>query len=237
MAGGPDPVAAGNEASWTVGVSDMAPAAPQLTYTLGGSHSVVPGSVHTAPGWTATASGADAGSGALLGDSLSVPVAKPASTVSQSVGGDGFVPILVGDRVYAIYHLTIPSMVSCIDRRTNRLCPGYPIPIGVGASGVPGPAVVIGTRFYQRVSTAQSYDQSASGALFCWDTATAQPCGLMIVARSHRTTNMEGSAPVWSAGSSGSRWTTASCTASTRPRTRRVEAWTPAWTPTERRST
>ena len=85
----------------------MAPQAPHLTYALGGSHTVVAGSVRTARGWTATASGADAGPAAVLGDSVSVPLVKPDSTVSQSVGGDGYVPIIVGDRVFAFHH--IPS--------------------------------------------------------------------------------------------------------------------------------
>jgi PKD repeat protein len=200
VTGTPDPLAAGSEASWSIGVSDLAPQAPHVGFALNGSHTLVPGSLHTARGWAPEAAGAQAGAGALLGDTLDVPLTKPSATVSQSVGGDGFVPILVGDRMFAIHHIAIPTAVSCVDRRTNHLCPGYPVPVGVGTTDIPGPAVLVGTRIYGHVVGAINYTQTAPAALFCWDTATVRPCGLAIAARLRRTTNPTGSAPVLAAG-------------------------------------
>jgi hypothetical protein len=125
---------------------------------------------------------------------------KPKATISQGTGGDGHVPIVVGDRVFAFFHHSMPTAVSCIDRRTNRRCPGYPIPLGVGTDDIPGPGVVIGTRIYLHVLPTNGYAQFAPVALFCWDTATARSCGLTILARERGTINPGASTPVQAAG-------------------------------------
>jgi PKD repeat protein/outer membrane protein assembly factor BamB len=198
--GSPDPLKSGDTVNWGVGVPGHAAVLPDLAVQLSGTQTELAGSIRTAPGWSATADGAKAGAGALLGGSLSVPLVKPAATISQGTGGDGHVPIIVGDRVFAFFHHQVPTQVSCIDRRTNRRCPGYPVPIGVGTDDIPGPGVVLGTRIYLHVLASGNYSQSVPLALFCWDTATARPCGFVIVARVRGVTNRVASTPVLAGG-------------------------------------
>jgi hypothetical protein len=200
VTGAPDPLSSGGEEAWGVGARGRTATAPELGIELSGAQARVAGSTRTAPGWTATPSGAKAGAGALLGESMNVPLVKPAATISQGTGGDGHVPIVVGDRVFAFFHHSTPTSVSCIDRRTNRRCPGYPIQLGVGTDDIPGPGVVIGTRIYLHVLPKLGYQQYSSLALFCWDAATARSCGFTILARERGRTNPGASTPVLAAG-------------------------------------
>jgi hypothetical protein len=90
--------------------------------------------------------------------------------------------------------------VTCIDRTTGARCPGYPITLPFGTDNVPGPAAVVGPRIYVHLLLATGYAQSASLALFCWDTATDKSCGFVIVDRFRQTSSPTASAPVLVAG-------------------------------------
>jgi hypothetical protein len=180
-----DPMPSGAAASWEVGVRGATHQPPQTSAQIAGPHQLDPGSIKRAEGWSGSGLDAQADGTALLGDERSLDLVKPLTTLGTNVGGDGFVPILVGNRVFSLYHLFSPTSVVCVDRETNELCPGYPVPINAGGGKIPGPGVVIGNRIYVRVwSSAQgSYAMNAPISVFCWDTATAKPCGLINVDR------------------------------------------------------
>jgi PKD repeat protein len=192
--GDPAGVVAGDDARWIAGVRPdgvlpqelVGPISDQAVgVTLDGAHAIDPATVTTAPGWTFDAATATfhAGPGALLGNAAMQELPAPSAPISQGSGGDGHVPILVGNRVYALFHHTYPTSISCIDRETGQLCPGYPHVLTVGANNAPGPAVVVGTRIWMRADPAGSYRQSTPVSLFCWDTSTDAACGLVTLAR------------------------------------------------------
>ena len=189
----------GQGASWgaavapaPAGVTDEALAAlplPAVTAELDGAHALKPSSVRTARGWTAepAAAGArtlhaKAGSDALLGE-VSDAIPRPLPAIGQGTGGDGHVPILVGSKVFAFFHHSSPTQVTCVDRATGSLCPGYPKTLNQATTNIPGPAVVVGTRIYVHLSPMQFAAQRTAQALYCWDTAKDRTCGLIVVDR------------------------------------------------------
>jgi PKD repeat protein len=195
--GAPGALTSGDQATWSVGVTgNVPPGLPALSTQVTGPHALAGGTTTVAHGWTAAGAGPDA----LLGEAITEPISRPVPPVSQGVGGDGYVPILVGNRVYAFFHAASPTSMSCIDRATGALCPGYPVSLGAGAGLLPGPGVVIGTRIYLHLQPAATYAQRASIALFCFDTADARPCGLFILDRIRGKTNPGASFPVLVAG-------------------------------------
>ena len=128
-------------------------ARPAVTATLSGAHTIKPGSVTTAPGWTAgqvtgASVSAHADSSALLGEADTQLLAKPLPPTSQGTGGDGYVPILVGSKVFAFFHHAYPTSVTCIDRTTGSRCPGYPILTNMNTTSEPGRGAVVGNRIY-----------------------------------------------------------------------------------------
>jgi Bacterial Ig domain/PQQ-like domain len=201
--------------------------APSGTASTAGEHSLTPGSLHAAKGWTAGVDGNGAinyaaGKGALLGDSFTQTFPKPLPPISQGTGGDGHVPILVGSKVFAFYHHSHPTSVTCVDRATGAACPGYPKFLnftddnqsndsfnGFGTDNIPGPGAVVGSKIYTRLLGNNNYAQSSPLGLFCWDTATDSTCGYTIVNRYVQNTDPMGSAPVlaggkmWMAGPDG----------------------------------
>jgi PKD repeat protein len=206
----------GDDASWQVAVkptpaglaqeATQALPAPSATTTLTGPHALTANSMRTAQGWSAQPTGADpqhptglrlqADKHALLGESISEPFPRPLPPISQGTGGDGHVPIIVGSKVFAFFHHAQPTSVTCVDRATGRLCPGYPKPLTLGTTNIPGPGAVVGTRIYVHLLPERSYAQTAPVALFCWDAATDSSCGLTIVDRVLSTSNPIASAPV-----------------------------------------
>ena len=210
VGGGPASVTQGKEASWRVAAGApagatgevlQALAAPGLTAELGGAHDLKAGSVRTARGWSSDLPGArsvhaKAGAQALLGEAASGVIPKPLPGISQGTGGDGHVPILLGSKVFAFFHHSSPTSVSCVDRATGNLCPGYPKLLTLGSGNIPGPAAVVGARIYVHLYPAAGYAQTAPIALFCWDAAADRPCGLVIVARVTSQINPGASAPV-----------------------------------------
>lgn len=187
----------GDSAAWNVGARPVPAGLPQqwaaanpppsTTATLTGPHSFVGSTTTSASGWTSTSSsstrGFAPGSGALLGESTTNPLPPPLPPISQGTGGDGHVPILVGSKVFAFFHHATPTSVTCIDRTTGALCPGYPRQLTVSSSDVIGPAAIVGSKLYVNAQTAPSYAQSAPIALYCWDTATDSTCGMIVLTR------------------------------------------------------
>jgi hypothetical protein len=217
------PLAAGGLAGWAVGlrpfpdaVSDQELAAvprPSGTIALTGDQTTAPGGLKAARGWTAVPEGGGmrfaATEDALLGESLTQPFPKPLPPISQGTGGDGHVPILVGSKVFAFYHHSTPTSVTCVDRATGQLCPGYPKQLDVGSTDIIGPGVVDGPRIYVHALPRGGYAQTAPIALYCWNVETDATCGLTIVDRVPRTSNPGASAPVsvggklWFGGDTG----------------------------------
>ena len=208
-------VAEGERASWTVAAPpapeatsddafDAVPA-PAITARLDGPHDLDDATIKAAKGWSVQTSArrstdrtirAAAGTGALLGEAVSQPFPRPLPPISQGTGGDGHVPILVGTRVFAFFHHSYPTSVTCVERLTGQLCPGYPRSLPFGTTNIPGPGAVVGSRIYVHLLLAGGYAQSGSLGLFCWDAASNRSCGMIIVDRVPGTGHPTGSAPV-----------------------------------------
>ena len=211
VSGSPDPLTSGTAPSWGVGVTGVpagagddaldALARPSVTATLSGAHTIKPGSVTTAPGWSAgqvtgASASAHADSSAMLGEADTQLLAKPLPPTSQGTGGDGYVPILVGSKVFAFFHHSHPTSVTCIDRTTGSRCPGYPIRTNMNTTDRPGPGAVVGNRIYVTLQPRSNYSQTAPLGLYCWDAAAAEPCGYVVVRRFRTTSNPSASGPV-----------------------------------------
>ncbi len=183
-------VAGGTNAAWRVAskppvgsAGDTPGLGAALTVAAAGNQTIVPGSLTMAPGWTSAVAGSTItltpGASATLGESRTVALPAPSAPISQGTGGDGFTPTLVGSKVFAIYHHTGNTSVTCIDRATGELCVGYPIPTNMSSDNYNGPSAVVGTKFYTRLIAPGS---SALG-LFCWDAVTNQTCGYFVLDR------------------------------------------------------
>ena len=120
--------------------------------------------------------------------------------MSQGTGGDGHVPSSVGSKVFAFFHHSTPTSVTCMDRATGRLCPGYPRTVWqMGTTDINGPAAVVDGRIYTHLVA--SATESRPIALFCWDTRTDSTCGLEVLARVPASDVDTASAPVLVDGS------------------------------------
>jgi hypothetical protein len=203
-------VTAGDDARWTVGLTPppglaqnlVGPIADQrITITTQGAHELDPASVKTAPGWTfdAATDTFRSSEGALLGTSSLDELPPPLNPLSQGTGGDGHVPILLGDKVFAFFHHLNPTSITCLDRSTGLLCPGYPHQLAVESGDAIGPAAIVGSQLWVHPRPTST---GGSGAieLQCWDAATDASCGLVIVDRTNLTTRADGSAPVYVGG-------------------------------------
>ncbi len=214
-----------NGANWQVGAvpanvpqeAANAVGVPGLNATPEAPQSIVGSTVSSAPNWTgsgtASTISATATNRALVGDSLNALFPPPLPPISQGTGGDGHVPILVGSKVFGFFHHTYPTRITCIDRSTGTTCPGYSPArqLNVGGGDAPGPAVVVGSRFWTHVYSATSYAQTAGLALYCWDASTDSTCGMTIVDRAVTTSGQlpNASAPrlandkMWFGGDTG----------------------------------
>ncbi len=193
--GAPPMVVQGDDADWIVALMSSPDALPtdwflhqlplQLDVTLAGPHAFDPASLLLAPGWSSQvlANGVTLlpGANALLGESTVDALPTPLPPISQGTGGDGHVPILVGSKVYAFFHHQFPTKVSCVDRATGQVCPGYPHQLQVGAGDIIGPAAIVGTQLWVHAYAATNHSQLRPVTLFCWDTATAEPCGIVVL--------------------------------------------------------
>jgi hypothetical protein len=208
-------------ATWQVGASPTnvpqeAAFAPGLKASPEAPQAVVAGSTVAAPGWAAGESASQVTAtptGGLVGDSVQALFPPPQPPISQGTGGDGHVPVVVGSKVFAFFHHTYPTSVTCIDRATGAACPGYPKQLNVGGSNYLGPSVVVGSRLWTHLyptgSAGGGFAQTASIALYCWDAATNATCGLTVVDRATTTQHPQVSAPrlangkMWFGGETG----------------------------------
>lgn len=185
------PLTSGDSTDWSVAVRGEAITQeiaarlgrPTVDLSLTSGHDL--SSLSAAPGWTATTNvgGArlTANADALLGDSTIQALPQPTPPITQGTGGDGHVPIIVGNRVFAFFHHANPTSVTCIDRGTGERCPTYPRTLNVSSSNINGPAAVVGARIYVHVE--QDNAVTAPITLQCWDTAQDEGCGLIVVDR------------------------------------------------------
>lgn len=196
-----------------------------VVVSLGGPHELVAGSVDVPRGWSVTYSddGRDysddapskvthlkfvrsatttfpaavasvARSGDILVRNL-VPRPLPAITTARS-GGDGYIPMLAGDRIYAVWHhlragATPEPNIVCIDTLTGKSCPNYPKVLGWQTSYNQGQGIFINNRIYIK-----NRDATTHGVL-CWSTITEQSCGYTPVAALGPVTGTAGGDGGW----------------------------------------
>ncbi len=192
-----DQITQGEPARWGVSVTPTqalsqdevaALARPSGSARPSGPHAVVAGSVDRSPGWSADLGAPNVSFGALapavLGNRITRPVPRPQPPISQGTGGDGHVPILVGTKVFAFFHHSLPTSVTCMDRATGKLCPGYPRTVWqMGTTDINGPGAVVDGKIYVHLIST-GYGGSTRGvSLYCWDTRTDSTCGLEVLGR------------------------------------------------------
>jgi len=101
----------------------------------------------------------------------SIPIPRPVSSINVPGSGDGFTPILIDQRMFAINHHIVGDIV-CIDLVTQQMCPGYPRLVqpntAVLTENVVHTAVVGPKIFFS--------GQDHRAVLACFDTSTGAPC-------------------------------------------------------------
>ena len=139
-----------------------------------------------------------AGDGALLGESYGRRRSRGRCRRSrQGTGGDGHVPILVGSKVFAIYHHSQPTYATCVDaqraicRATRRRLAERRRRRGLQQLRQQRPDVVQGSKIWVPCSCRPA--RRASVGLFCWDESTDSTCGYTIVERA-ASSSMDASA-------------------------------------------
>ncbi len=102
-----------------------------------------------------------------------VEIPPPFRDVEAQGSGDGYKPIPVGNRLYAIHHAG--SQIVCIDRSTESTCWGsaatYAYPPGHGGRNPQMPHTVVhNNRIWWSASDSQGHK------MFCWNTLTDVAC-------------------------------------------------------------
>lgn len=107
---------------------------------------------------------------APCGDIIEIP--PPFVPISASGSGDGFVPIVVEDRFYAVNHHE--DSIACVDRSTQAWCWGTAnrpaFPVGDVETGILAHHALVGSKIYYTGQHANSIK------LHCWETVTDTPC-------------------------------------------------------------
>jgi len=117
--------------------------------------------------------------------SVEVKIPRPFSSVSAEGRGDGYKPIRVGDRLYALNHNSRERQIVCIDTVAQAPCWqdafGNPVAsrdayldFNHNNPEMPHTAVV-GTRIFWSAT-----DTSVGHRLFCFETVTDQPCSTSV---------------------------------------------------------
>jgi len=88
--------------------------------------------------------------GNTCSNTLAIP--KPFSAVNVTGSGDGFAPIYLGDRVYAINHHQFDANIVCLVAATGDVCPGYGTANNLGT-----PIMPAGTGWLSNNGTNRSY--------------------------------------------------------------------------------
>lgn len=91
--------------------------------------------------------------------------------VDAGTGGDGFLPALVGDKVFNLFHHSSGRVLACTDVVLEIACPGFPTEPypGIMTNYVPTLAAVNEAAYFV-VQTASSV------GLGCWDATTLRAC-------------------------------------------------------------
>lgn len=101
-----------------------------------------------------------------------IEIPEPFTSINTTGSGDGFLPILIGNKVYAINHHIMGNIV-CIDLETKAICPRYPQPVQPNnpvSTDNSLSTAVHGTKIF---FTGQ---QRSRFMMACFDTATERPC-------------------------------------------------------------
>lgn len=113
--------------------------------------------------------------GASCIQELEIPEPLSAATIAGS--GDGWAPILIGDRVFAINHHSAVETggdIVCVDRATQAICTGYPkniAPLQPAGTDWTVPVAVVGSQIFYHAQRA------ADLVLGCFDTGNDAACG------------------------------------------------------------
>ncbi len=104
---------------------------------------------------------------------------SPFAIDDVSIGVDGFVPILVGDRIYAIERTG--STIACVDRATQAPCwapRSLLVNGGVGTTMAVTRSAAVGTDIYFLMRDGSTDQLATNGTLrlACWDTVTDALC-------------------------------------------------------------
>jgi hypothetical protein len=182
------PVAIGQTINYVLSYSPGTTASGPVTIddTLSPNLSYVTPSIIAPPGWTWTMPAysvgnhetySNAGIGPGLAFTLNVPVGDAAA--SGPGGGDGTLPIPVGNRLYGIFHhMTVGNArVMCWDLTTLTTCSGGSWPRLLGADFVTPTMlrhVVVGSKIY--FPTARKTGTTTTPGIGCWDTVGEAPC-------------------------------------------------------------
>lgn len=191
----------GDRIDWTIDWTKLAAgtSAEQVVVDLDGQHEFVEGSVEVPRGWSVEFSedgetysessrgyirflrfsNDDVASGGIR---VSVPLARPIPPiVTAANGGDGYIPMLAGDRVFAVWH-HLPATgspaasVVCIDTVSGKGCPGYPKLLGMQTSFNQGRGVYVNRKLFFK-----NRDATTHGVM-CWDTVADESCGYVAIA-------------------------------------------------------
>lgn len=101
----------------------------------------------------------------------------PLGAANFAGSGDGWEPILLGDRVFAINHhseVETGGDIVCVDRQTQAMCTGYPMnisPLQPAGTDWTVPTAVVGSQIFYHAQRA------ADLVLGCFDTALDAACG------------------------------------------------------------
>lgn len=206
----------GQRLDWTVDWTKVTEgtSAEDVVVNLDGPHQVVDGSVEAPEGWTVQYSTdgetwSDDASGrvthlrfshpSVRGGSQIVDVQIPRPIppiVTAASGGDGYIPMMAGDRIYAVWHhlpatgSPAASMV-CIDTITGTACPGYPKLLGRQSSYNQGQGIYLNRKLYFKNRGATTH------GVQCWDTLTEESCGYEPVATLGPVTGTAGGDGGW----------------------------------------
>lgn len=185
----------GERLNWVVDYLKEGPTSEEsVVVDLRGPHELLPDTIEMPPGWSVQFSRDgvnwdDDDSGDLThmrflnsavsseGTIVDLGVPPPIPSITTAAGdGDGYIPILAGDRIYATWHHLAAASMVCIDTRTGAKCPGYPKALGMQSSFNTGQGFVHQRRMYTK-----NRDATTHGVL-CWNLVTESSCGYVPIA-------------------------------------------------------
>lgn len=107
----------------------------------------------------------------------SVEIPPPLGAVGFAGSGDGWAPMLLGERVFAINHhseVETGGDIVCVDRQTEAMCTGYPkniSPLQPAGTDWTVPVAVVGSQIFYHAQRANDF------VLGCFDVSIDDACG------------------------------------------------------------